>query len=1001
MNLVRSSSTEQISPLNTLASGFNQRLINLPNLHQIINYSPLIINPDSFVIDAINLMNQEQENSIIANDQIRETNDYALIVEEKQLQGIFTLKDVLRVIALGINLSEVKISQVMTQPPITLKHSVSEHILTAFSLFEEYFIQHLPIVDDEEMLIGIVSKKRLIQSLDLEAIVGVTEALQEHFTSSETEHKPINQELEVIRWQAYNYLQRWLEKQVAYSVGIKDILQETLEELQIVEEELRQQNEQLIFSRDTTEAERQRYQNLFEFAPNGYLVTDALGVIQEANHTAASLLCVPKQYLIGKPLVIFIAEQYRPECVSRLLKLQHIDEWEMCFQPRKGSPFPGNVRVNILFDSEGNRTGCIWSIFDISDRKQIEIALREDSDVLEKRVAERTAELVVANARLQQEIMERQKMQESLEESEERLSLAMEAGNTGIWDWHIQSNKTLWSHNMGPMYGLPSHTQCPNIEDFLSLIYPEDREYFRERVNYAIQERAIFNCQHRVVWRDGSIHWLSATGKVYYDETGKPKRMIGTTKDISERKLIEQQIYEQAALLDIATDGIFVRDFQAQILFWNQGAYRMYGWLREEVLGKNIRDIFYHSISCEQEIVALNTVVKSGIWQGELHKQTKSGQEIIVQSRWTLMLDGDDQPKSILTVDTDITEKKQLEEQFLRAQRLESIGTLAGGIAHDINNILTPILGSAQFLKGRFGKDKDHHQQMLTIIENNAKQGAALVRQLLSFARGVEGKYITLQVNDLIRDIIQLAQQTFSKSIKFYTHLHPKLSTVSGDKTQLHQVLMNLVVNAADAMPNGGDLSIATGNLYLDEEMTRINCNARVGNYIVISVTDTGMGMPPQVLERIFEPFFTTKDIGQGTGLGLSTVLGIIQSHKGFIDVASQVDRGSKFQIFLPSVLQEVPPLEPENHDLFQGTGELILIVDDEMQICEVTKTILENYNYQTLTAKNGMEAIALYAQHQEQIKVVLMDMMMPEMDGTAAIRVLKKNQSPSPNNCL
>ena len=210
---------------------------------------------------------------------------------------------------------------------------------------------------------------------------------------------------------------------------------------------------------------------------------------------------------------------------------------------------------------------------------------------------------------------------------------------------------------------------------------------------------------------------------------------------------------------------------------------------------------------------------------------------------------------------------------------MESIGTLAGGIAHDINNILTPILASAQLLKSsRLSeeKHKDRRQQMLTIIENNAKHGAELVKQLLSFAKGVEGKQTIVQINDLISDIIYLVSQTFSKSITFSKHIHPKLWTVLADKTQLHQVLINLVVNAADAMPDGGCLSVSTENLYLDEEMIQINHHATVGNYIVITVRDTGTGMSPEILERIFEPFFTTKDFGKGTGLGLSTVLGII-----------------------------------------------------------------------------------------------------------------------------
>jgi PAS domain S-box-containing protein len=982
--------------MDSLNNGFNQQLINLPNLSQIIDYSPLTISADSCVMEAINLINQTQNYEF--KNPLKQTNDYVLVVNQNELQGIFTIKDVLRVIALNINLLGVKIAEVMTQPLITLKASASEHILTVFILLEQHCIQHLPIVDNAGKLIGIITEKNLLQALNIEKIVGIMEALRENFAESNTEHKPVNQQLEVIRWQISNSLREWGKTKIDCHPKINEELQETLEELQIAEEELRQQNEQLIFSREITEAERLRYQNLFEFAPDGYFVTDNLGVIQEANQAASFLLSVPQKALIGKPLVVFIAQQYRFNFVSRLRKLQNLQEWEMYLQPRTGLSFPGKVRVNPLYENQGNSTRFLWSISDVSEqhaalheREKLETALRQNSDLLEIKVAERTAELIIANEQLQREIIERENIQQSLIESEERLSLAMAAGNTAIWDWHIQKNEVFWSPNMSLMHGLSGRALSPIDEEFINLISSEDREYFRHCVHKTFEKRVDLSCEYRVISSDSNLRWLGTRAKLYYDENDQPLRMIGTTRDITDRKQTERKISEQAALLDIATDAILVRDLKSQIIFWNQGAERMYGWQSQEVLARNTQDIFYNSHDNKQEIAALKTVFKSGSWEGELYKKTKSEEEIIVQSRWTLMLDADSQPKSILTVDTDITEKKRLQQQYFRAQRLESIGILAGGIAHDINNILTPILGSAQLLKARFPQENNRVLQMLTIIENNAKQGAALVKQLLSFAKGVEGKYTILQVNDLIKDTIQFAKQTLSKSIKFSTHLSPKLFPVYGDKTQLHQVVMNLVVNAADAMPNGGHLSISAENLYIDENIRQINCHAKVGNYIVITVRDTGTGMSPEIVERIFEPFFTTKDFGKGTGLGLSTVQGIIKSHKGFINVDSKVGKGSKFQIFLPSLNQEISLLKSDDNKMYQGRGEVILLVDDEAQIIEVTKTILENYNYQIITARNGKEAIDIYTQNQDEIKLVLMDIMMPEMDGNAAICKLKE----------
>ena len=1002
MKLVTATSTHDIKPMDSLNNGFHQQFINLPNLSQIIDYSPLTISADSCVMDAINLINQPQNYQV--NNPLKTASDYVLVVNQNELQGIFTIKDVWRVIALNINLLEVKIAEVMTQPLITLKALASKHILTVLDLLEQYGIQHLPIVDNAGKLIGIITEKNLLQALNIKKIVGIMQALQENFGESKTEHKPVNQQLEVIRGQISNALQAWGEKQIACNPKINEQLQETLEELQIAEEELRQQNEQLIFSREITEAERLRYQNLFEFAPDGYFVTDNLGIIQEANQAASSLLSVSQKALIGKPLVVYIAQKYRFDFVSRLRKLQNLQEWEMYLRPRQGSPFPGKVRVNPLYDHLSKSTRFLWSISDVSEqhvalheREKLEAALRQNSDLLEIKVAERTAELITANEQLQREIIERENIQQSLKESEERLSLAMAAGNTAIWDWHIQKNEVFWSPNMGLMHGLSGYGLSPIDEEFLNLISSEDREYFRHRVHETFEKGVDLYCEYRVISSDSNLRWLGTRAKLYYDENGQPLRMIGTTRDITDRKETERKISEQAALLNIVIDGILVRDLKSQIIFWNQGAERMYGWQSQEVLGINTQDIFYNSNDNEQEIAALKTVLNSGSWEGELYKKTKSGEEIIVQSRWTLMLDTDGQPKSILTVDTDITEKKRLQQQYFRAQRLESIGILAGGMAHEINNILTPILGHTQLLKPKFSQNNNSSQnnnrvlQKLTIIENSAKQGAALVKQLLSFARGFEGKYTTLQINDLIKDTIQFVKQTVSKSIKFSTHLSPQLWTVSGDKTQLYQVVMNLVVNAADAMPNGGHLSISAENLYINEEMRQINCDAKGGNYIVITVRDTGIGMSPEIVERIFEPFFTTKDFGKGTGLGLSTVQGIIKSHKGFINVDSQVGKGSKFQIFLPSINQKISLLKSDDHKMYEGRGELILLVDDEAQIIEVTKTILETYNYQILTARNGKEAIDIYTQNQDKIKLVLMDIMMPEMDGNAAICKLKE----------
>ncbi|OUL33678.1 PAS domain S-box protein [Nostoc sp. 106C] len=588
------------------------------------------------------------------------------------------------------------------------------------------------------------------------------------------------------------------------------------------------------------------------------------------------------------------------------------------------------------------------------------------------------------------ELIERRLAEEALRKSEAQLKLALEAARTGIWDWNILDNKITGSENLPAMFGLPPEKFDGSYETFINLVHVEDRELVSNAVMRSIQEGVTYDIEFRLVLPNGNIRWAATKGQVFYDQTGKAVRMIGVDMDISDRKQAEQKIREQAALLDIATDAIVVRNLSHEILFWNRGAERLYGWSAEEALGKNANELVYKKIPSQLAEI-FQTVVEQGEWHGELHQVTKDGVDIIVQGRWTLVRDEAGNPKSILVVNTDITEKKQLEAQFLRAQRLESLGTLASGIAHDLNNILTPILTSSQLLVLKLSNLDARNQQLLKIIENNSKRGADLVKQILTFARGSEGKWFPLQIEHLLSEIQYITKSTFPKSIIINTNLPTtNLWTVLADSTQLHQVLMNLCVNARDAMPNGGNLDLTAENLLIDHTYAKMHLDAQVGQYVVITVSDTGAGIPRHILDRIFEPFFTTKEQGKGTGLGLSTVIGIVKNHRGFVHVSSDIGRGTQFQVYLPAGSHKTSQ-QSETLELHNGKGETILVVDDESAILEIIKTSLEDFNYRTLTASNGIEAIALYSQHQDEISLILLDMMMPSMDGLTTIRVLQQ----------
>jgi two-component system cell cycle sensor histidine kinase/response regulator CckA len=493
--------------------------------------------------------------------------------------------------------------------------------------------------------------------------------------------------------------------------------------------------------------------------------------------------------------------------------------------------------------------------------------------------------------------------------------------------------------------------------------------------------------------KDSSIYWVDTTIVPFLNAEGKPYQYIAIRYDITERKRAEQRIREQAALLDKAQDAIVVHDMSYdKILYWNQGAERIYGWTEAEAVGNTGRDLqLLNELNAAEFERGRVSVMERGEWAGELSQRTKRGDEITVESRWTLLSNDKGEPRSILVINTDVTERKKVEAQLLRAQRMESIGTLAGGIAHDLNNILSPILMAVQMLQYKVGDAAAH--QWLDILQTNAERGADMVRQVLSFARGVEGERVMLQPKHLVKEVIKILKDTLPKSIEIKFDVSSDLWPISADATQVHQVLMNLCVNARDAMPGGGELFIRAENVTLDDNFARLHIEAKPGKFVMISVADTGCGMSPEVVERIFEPFFTTKGIGKGTGLGLSTALTIVRSHGGFANVYSEPRKGAQFAIYLPAIESAVRSerVELKRLDLPVGRGELILVVDDEEAIRQITKGTLETFNYHVITASDGTEAVALYAQHREEVAAVLTDMMMPFMDGPATIRALQK----------
>ncbi len=588
--------------------------------------------------------------------------------------------------------------------------------------------------------------------------------------------------------------------------------------------------------------------------------------------------------------------------------------------------------------------------------------------------------------------------QEGLRESEARFIKMAESSNDMFWFVATNPERiTFLSPAVERIWGRTAAQYYEDARLWTEAIHPDDRPRVRAAYEALISGRAAqYKEEYRVVQPDGTVHWVLVTGMPIHDACGVTVGAGGLARDITERKQAEATLLrEQILFTDLTNtipDHIYFKDRQSRFIRINAAMARLFG-LRDaaEAVGKTDFEMFSED-HARQAYGDEQRIMESGepMVDFEEKETWPDGHITWVSTTKAPLRDPQGCVTGLVGVSRDITLRKEAEEQLLRAQRLENIGMLAVGIAHDFNNALAPIVMVGPLLRQHVGSPEGRH--FIDIMEKSAQRGAALVRQLFSFNRGVGGERHLLQVRHVLREVGELADVTFGKSIRVETVLPGNLWPIQANANQIHQVLLNLCVNARDAMPQGGDLTLTAANRTLDAAEAAQIPDARPGDFVTIEVRDTGTGIPAAVLARIWEPFYTTKAEGKGTGLGLSTVRGILHQHDGFVTVQTREDHGTTFTAYVPAVVGATGgEAGPRAVQPARGEGELILVVDDEESVRLLAAQILNNHCYQTVTACDGADAIAVFAPRAEEVRLLLTDMQMPILGGPALAAALRR----------
>ncbi|MBD3257796.1 PAS domain S-box protein, partial [candidate division GN15 bacterium] len=699
-----------------------------------------------------------------------------------------------------------------------------------------------------------------------------------------------------------------------------------------------------------------RFRTLFDKAPEPLFLLDKQQHVRQANQAAADMYGFAPRNLVRLRAADIVHPDMRANISDRLARSMRDHTW---FESRHvradGTDFPVEVQVREV-EIDG-RQMMFGSVHDVSSRYEAEQALRV---------------------------------------SEERLRLALDAAEMGMWVWDVPVNDVEWSDGVARIFGIEPGEFEKTYESFLKRVHEGDQERVDTRVRTVLEDREFTEYQEefRIAWPDGTVRWIELRGRIDRDQAGAPTTFAGIVLDTTERNKAAEALRESEeryrTYVDVAPIAIILLSKDGHILDANSAATRMFGYTIEELHAHTVFELDV-SESSAPAAEAFAMLQEKGELRSERRIQCKDNDYRVVDLNAVLLGNG-----QVLGCAIDITERRVLEDQLRKAQKMEAVGQLAGGVAHDFNNILQAISGYTDLLLSD-APEGSSNREMLSEIANASQRAGRLVSQLLAFSRRQVMRPETLDLNEVIAALTGMLSRIIPESIKVDFVPGHALGWVQADRGMIEQLVTNLCVNARDAMPEGGKLTIETEMVYVDGDYKKAHAWARVGRYVLLSVTDTGKGMDKATLDHIFEPFFTTKAVGKGTGLGLATVYGIVKQHDGIINAYSEPGQGTTFKVYLPLSERSAIDVGTKVEGRAVGGTETILLAEDDEAVRGLAERVLTRAGYTVLTAEDGKRALEVFQAHKDTVDALLVDVVMPGLSGRGVLEEIRKTKPDIP----